>query len=113
MSRQLSLYLQDILNSIEKIKVYSKNLDYEELITDTKTLDAITHNLLIIGESVKQIPEHLRSKYPQITWKEIAGLRDIIAHAYFTLNPRIIWNIIKQDLKSLQDCIKLIQETES
>lgn len=113
MSRKLSLYLSDILTSISKIQRYTDSLSYEELIQDELILDAVTHNLLIIGESAKQIPDTLRSKYSQIQWQAIAGMRDIIAHAYFSINPRIVWNVIQQDLQPLKNCIEQIQQEET
>jgi uncharacterized protein with HEPN domain len=79
MSRSLSLYLTDILNSIEKIQKYTIAMTYDDLSKDEQTLDAVVHNLQIIGEATKQIPESLQVKYSQIEWRQIAGLRDIIA----------------------------------
>lgn len=73
MSRNLSLYLADILNSIDKIKRYTAQMTYEELVADERTLDAVTHNLQIVGEAVKQIPTPLRKKYPQIEWRKISN----------------------------------------
>jgi uncharacterized protein with HEPN domain len=113
MSRKLSLYLTDILTSISKIQRYTDKLSYEELIEDQRTLDAVTHNLLIIGEATKQISDTLRSRYPQIQWQAIAGMRDIIAHAYFSINSRIVWNVIQQDLQPLKNCIEQIQKDEN
>ncbi|NEQ32072.1 MAG: DUF86 domain-containing protein [Leptolyngbya sp. SIO4C5] len=113
MSRNLSLYLTDILTSIGKIQRYTAGLSYEDLIQDERTLDAIVHNLQIIGEATKQVPDSLRSQHPQIDWKAIAGMRDIIAHAYFSINTRIVWNVIQQDLKPFKDCIEQLQQTEN
>lgn len=113
MSRQLRLYLDDIVNSICKIEKYTKALTYDEFISDEKTLDAVIHNLLIIGEATKQIPSEIRIKYPQIQWQQIAGMRDIIAHAYFTINTRIVWNVIPQELNLLKTCIETIINTET
>lgn len=112
MSRNLSLYLTDILTSISKIQRYTIGLSYENLIQNELILDAVIHNLLIIGEATTQIPDPLRSKYPQIQWKAIAGMRDMIAHAYFSINTRIVWNVIQQDLQPLQDCIEQLQQNE-
>lgn len=70
MSRRLSLYFGDIINSIDKIQNSTANLTYDRLCEDDKTLDAVVHNLLIIGEATKQIPNSIRLKYPQIEWKE-------------------------------------------
>jgi uncharacterized protein with HEPN domain len=113
MSRNLSLYLTDILTSISKIQRYTAGLSYEDLIQNELTLDAVIHNLLIIGEAAKQIPDELRSKYSQIQWRAIAGMRDLIAHAYFSINPRIVWNVIQQDLQPLKNCIEQIQQNEN
>jgi uncharacterized protein with HEPN domain len=112
MSRSLQLYLDDILNSINKIQKYTTNLTYEKFIGNEQILDAVTHNLLIIGEATKNIPDSLRLKYPQMEWKKIAGLRDIIAHAYFSINEKMVWSIIQTNLDSLKICIQLIQENE-
>ena len=113
MSRKLSLYLTDILNSIDNIQSYTAGLSYDELTEDQRTLDAVTHNLLIIGEAAKHIPDTLRQDYPHIPWKAIAGMRDIIAHTYFRINTRIVWNVVQQDLEPLKTCIKQIQQNRT
>jgi uncharacterized protein with HEPN domain len=113
MSRNLSLYLADILTSISKIQRYAAGLSYDNLVQDERTLDAIVHNLQIIGEATKQIPDSLRDRYPQMQWKAIAGMRDLIAHAYFSINTRIVWNVIQQDLQPLKNCIEQIQQNEN
>ncbi|MEC4803164.1 MAG: DUF86 domain-containing protein [Jaaginema sp. PMC 1079.18] len=112
MSRNLNLYLADILNSIAKIQKYVTDLTYRDFCADDKTLDAVIHNLLIIGEATKQIPDSLRSKYSQIEWQKIAGIRDIIAHTYFYINPKIVWNIITTQLVPLQTTVQLILNNE-
>lgn len=112
MSRSLRLYLTDILSSIHKIQKYAENLTYEQLCQDERTLDAITHNLQIIGEATKRIPDSLRIKYPEIDWKKIAGLRDIIAHTYFYVNTKIVWSIIQTKLDPLKNCVELILQNE-
>jgi uncharacterized protein with HEPN domain len=113
MSRKLSLYLTDILTSINKIQDYTDGFSYEELTQDQRTLEAVIHNILIIGEATKQIPKILRDQYPDIPWKAIAGMRDMIAHAYFDINTRIIWNVLQQDLQSLKDCIEKLQQNQN
>lgn len=112
MSRSLRLYLTDIIYSIDKIQQYTVGMTCDDLLEDNKTLDAVTHNLQIIGEATKQIPESIRQKYPDIPWRQVAGLRDVIAHTYFVVNPKIVWDIINTELKPLQDCVALILESE-
>ncbi|OCQ91852.1 hypothetical protein AMR42_07355 [Limnothrix sp. PR1529] len=112
MSRNLKLYLVDILNSIDNIQSDTTNISYEEFVQDRRTKDAVILNLLIIGEATKQIPQDIRDQHPEIQWKQIAGMRDMIAHAYFSINNKIVWNIIENDLDFLKTCIKNIQNNE-
>jgi uncharacterized protein with HEPN domain len=112
MSRDLRLYLTDILSSIQKIQDYTAGMNYDDLIEDNKTFDAVVHNLQIIGEATKQIPDEIRRKYPETAWRKIAGLRDIIAHAYFMVNPKIVWDIIATKIEPLYKTVELILESE-
>lgn len=109
MSRNLSLYLDDILTSIEKIERYTANMNQISFMADERTIDAVSHNLQIIGEAVKKIPAELRDRYPQIEWRKIAGLRDTIAHAYFSIDDEIIWDIVENKLTELRDCIAIVK----
>ena len=59
-------------------------------------------NLEIIGEAVKQLPADIKRKYHKIEWKKIAGLRDILIHAYFGVDIEILWDIIKTKLPELK-----------
>jgi uncharacterized protein with HEPN domain len=109
MSRNLILYLDDILSSIEKIKRYTANMNLDSFIADERTVDAVSLNLQIIGEAVKKMPSELRDRYPQIEWRKIAGLRDAIAHAYFSIDDEIIWDIVETKLTDLHDCVVVIK----
>ena len=64
----------------------------------------------IIGEAVKNIPNDFKEKYIEIPWKKIAGLRDILMHAYFGIDLDITWNIIKKDLPDLKEKILNIKD---
>ena len=109
MSRDVSLYLNDILSSIAKIERFTINMSQAELVEDERTFDAVALNLQIIGEAVKNISDDVRVAYPQIEWRKIAGLRDFIAHAYFMLDDEIIWDVIQTKLQPLKECVLLIK----
>jgi len=100
-SRSLRLYLEDILSSSAKILRYTEGMTFEDFIRDERTYDAVVRNLQIIGEVVKNVPIEFRDKYEQIQWRKMAGLRDILAHAYFSLEDEIIWDVVENKVPIL------------
>ena len=112
MSRSLRLYFDDILISCDKILRYSEGLDYESFMGDELRVDATLRNLQIIGEAVKQVPQEMRVKYPRVEWRKIAGLRDILAHAYFSLEDETIWDIIQTKIIPLKSEVETIINQE-
>jgi uncharacterized protein with HEPN domain len=81
-------------------------MTFEELLADERTFDAVARNLQIIGEAIKNIPPETRSQYPQIEWRKIAGLRDIITHAYFRVDEEVIWDVIQNKIPNLLEQIQ-------
>ncbi|MGM3305802.1 HepT-like ribonuclease domain-containing protein [Anabaena sp. WFMT] len=69
-------------------------------------------NLQIIGEAIKQVPTEIRNRYPTVEWRKIAGLRDILAHAYFSLENETIWDIVQNKVPLLQEEIEVIFQQE-
>lgn len=100
--RDYRLYLEDILEAAKRIKKYTKGLTLEKLKKNTLVLDGVVRNLEIIGEAAKNIPSQIRGKYPEIEWKKIAGLRDILAHEYFGIDLEVVWDILENKLPVLK-----------
>ena len=92
MSRDPELRLEDILDASLAIETYIQGLNDETFSKDRRTVDAVTRNLEIIGEAVKYLPEDITDQFPEIPWRAIAGLRDILAHSYFRIDDSIIWD---------------------
>lgn len=108
MKRDIGLYLDDILESIEKIEKYTQDLTEEQFSRNIQTQDAVLRRLVIIGEAVKHLPENLKEKHQLIPWKQIAGARDIFVHEYFGIKMERIWKTIKEDLPELKKVVKEI-----
>ena len=106
MSRDYRLYLQDILESCENIRQYTGGMNFEEFSADRKTIDAVVRNLEIIGEAVKNIPNKILQTRPEIEWKEIARLRDLITHHYFKIKLTIVWDIVQNRLNELEKAVR-------
>ncbi len=110
MIRDMRLYINDILDSIEKIEQYTKDINENEFLTDTQIQDSVFRRLEIIGEAVKNIPNDFRDKYPDIPWKKIAGLRDVLIHEYFGVNVRRAWKMVKHDVFDLKEKILKVKK---
>lgn len=108
MPRDYKVYLDDVLEAIKKINKYTSGMSQEAFFSDPKTIDAVVRNLEVLGEAIKKVPESIRAKYPDVEWKKVASLRDILIHEYFGINVQIIWDIVKNKLLVLEKQITSI-----
>lgn len=96
-----NIFLLQTFEFIDKIESYTEG-GYEEFINSPMIQDAVIRNFEIIGEAAKQIPNTMKAKYPAISWREIAGFRDILIHRYMGIDVDEVWNVVRSDLPILK-----------
>ncbi len=102
--------LRHILESTELIEDYLAHINKAGFLNDRKLQDAISRRLEIIGEATKAISQSTRQKYPEVPWKEMAGMRDKLTHEYFGVDMEIIWETCQEDLPGLKEQVINILE---
>ncbi|HEX8691092.1 MAG TPA: DUF86 domain-containing protein [Longimicrobium sp.] len=112
MSRSWWLFLGDMIASAESVLSEVDGLTREEFDADERVRKIILLDLLTLGEAAKHIPEEVRARYPEITWRKIVGLRDVIAHSYYRLDEDVIWNIATTMMGNLRSVLVQIAGEE-
>jgi len=89
-------YIEDVIEAMDDAVSFVEGVKREDLVKDRKTIYAVVRALEIIGEAVKRIPDGVRNRYPQIPWKDMAGMRDKLIHEYFGVNIKRVGRLLKK-----------------
>lgn len=100
--------LIDIATAIKRILRYTNNVSRADLETNDEKLSAILYQITIIGEATKRLSHTFRQQHPEIPWREMAGMRDVIVHEYDQLDFDVIWDVVHNKLPILQNLIELL-----
>ncbi|MBO8164198.1 MAG: DUF86 domain-containing protein [Brevibacillus sp.] len=111
-----TLFLKDILNSIQKIETYTK--DGKKTFLETEMIqESVMYNFQVIGEATKHLSKELRDTHPEIPWRKIAGFRDVLIHNYVGINIEAVWNVVEKNLPELKrkisQVLQIVEEKES
>ncbi len=113
MTRNVALYLKDILQNMRDAEEFIGGLSYDEFTADKKTLNAVVRSLEVIGEATKNVPSAIRQKHPAVPWRETAGMRDKVIHFYFGVDPETVWLAAKEHIPATRPLIEqILQELE-
>ncbi len=112
MSRDYKVYLDDILEAVQKVKTYVQSITHDQFLRDSMRIDAIVRNLEIIGEATSHIPAEVRAKYPEVEWQKASNFRNIAIHEYFRVSLDVVWNITQDDLSKLETQIADVLKQE-
>jgi len=114
MIKDNQVYLKHIIDAINHIKDFIKNLDFNGFLNSHLYQSAVVRELEVIGEATKNLTEDFCKKYPNISWKDIAGMRDKLIHGYMGVNLEDVWKTAKEDIIDLENQItKIIKKYNS
>ena len=96
---------------MESIEAFVAGMDLTAFESDDKTRSAVVRKFEIIGEAAKHVPEEICQKYPQVSWKRMASMRDRLIHVYFGVDYPLVWKTIKEDIPATKPLLrKILQE---
>jgi uncharacterized protein with HEPN domain len=114
MSRNVELFIKDILEYMERAEEYVKGYSFTSFLADKKTCDSVLRCMEIIGEATKGVPETLRNNYPAVPWRDMAGMRDKVIHGYYVVDFGMVWLVVKEDIPKIKPMIvDLLRELDS
>lgn len=96
------IYIEHILQSIERIQSYISGKNQESFSNDSITQDAVVRQLEIIGEATKRISKELRKNNPDVPWDDMAGMRDVLIHDYIDVDLNIVWKTASESIPGLK-----------
>ena len=99
-------FLRHILDELEYLINYTKDLDRDDFLKDATLQRAFTRSIEIIGEATKKLPDGLKEKYPGIEWKAMAGMRDKLIHDYMGVDYELVWDILIEKVPKLKEVVK-------
>jgi len=110
--RDSGIYLTDILDAMEKIGLFVQDMSHEQFSSDEKTISAVRDKMIIIGEAAKNIPADVRAAHPEIAWREMTGMRDILTHAYFRTDTEMLYLTATKQIPSQRELIRALVRQE-
>lgn len=110
MSREFSDYIEDICDAMEKAVTLINESGYDRFMEDFRINFAVTRALEIIGEAAKRLPDSFREKYPEVPWKDMAGMRDRIIHGYDNIDLQIVWDTVNYEIPQIMPIIRQISD---
>lgn len=106
-----AVYLKHILDAIKKIESYTSG-GRKNFFQNTMVQDAVIRNLEVIGEAVRNLSPEFRGRHPDVPWRSITALRNVLIHEYFGVELEIVWRVVQRRVPSLKGYVKILLAKE-
>ncbi len=106
MSRDWKLYFDDLIDFCQRVLAYTEGMSREQFEASQLNYDATVRNVELMGEAAKNIPEYVQARMPTVPWREIIGIRNVLAHGYFGVDNNILWHTIQHEVPSLLNSLE-------
>ena len=113
-SRAWTERVQDILDAIVEIQAFTLGTDFDAFRGDIKTIKAVELDFVVIGEAASHIPDDVQTAHPEVPWHLMRAMRNRLVHVYFSVDPKIVWETLKNDLPPLLEPLRrLVREQQA
>ncbi|MFH1846969.1 MAG: DUF86 domain-containing protein [Candidatus Omnitrophota bacterium] len=99
--REIRDYINDLIEACEDSLIFTEGMSFEEFSEDKKTISAVIRSLEVIGEATKNLSLDFKLKYPDIPWKQMAGMRDKLIHEYFGVEKQMVWQVVEKHIPQI------------
>lgn len=110
--RDWRLLFEDIFEATKKIEQYTREMDFESFASSSLVVDATIRNLMIVGEAARHVPPDVQARCPEVDWRGMNDMRNILIHAYAEVNLTIVWSTIRMDLPESANRLRQFFEEE-
>jgi len=93
--------LLDIINAARQVLRYTSEIEWDEFVANPEKQDAALYRILVMGEATKRLSKDFRAQYPEVEWRQIAAMRDIIAHKYDQLDLTVVRDVTQNKIPAL------------
>ena len=104
--RDYGSYLEDIIEHMNYAEEFIRDMTFDEFKSDKKTVLSVTKCIEVVGEATKHIPDQIRERYPEIPWRDMAGIRDRLFHGYFKVDLSIVWTTVTIEFPELRSMLE-------
>lgn len=113
MCRKWRFRVNHILEAVERIQDYSRGMDSDSFSRDRRTVDAVVRNFAIMGEAARLVPPEVQEAHPDVPWRTLRGMRNILVHDYDNVSSEVLWDTIQADLPPLAAQLRALLNDQS